>query len=101
MTRPKPSLARRMHGLMFKLPMMITCNEFEDFVLAYLDGDLPPKTVFLFELHLKVCRECRDYLTAYRASMHLTKSALDNDRRSELEDVPADLVAAVMEARNA
>lgn len=101
MTRPRPSLMRRMHGLMFKLPMMISCNEFEDFILAYLDGELPRDKVFLFELHLKVCRECRDYLAAYQASMHLTKSALDAGQRSELEDVPADLVTAVMEARDA
>lgn len=100
MIRPNPSLTRRLHGMMFRLPMMITCNEFEEFIAAYLSGELPPKKVFLFELHLKVCRECRDYLAAYKASMFLTKSALDADEKSELEDVPADLITAVLAARD-
>lgn len=100
MTRQKPSLPRRLHGMMFKLPLMISCNEFEDFIIAYLDGDLPQKKVFLFELHLKVCRECRDYLTAYKASMDLMKSVLEVERQVDLEDVPADLVTAVLAARD-
>lgn len=99
MTRKSPPLTRRLHGMMFKLPLMISCNEFEEFIVAYLDGELSRKKVFLFELHLKVCRECRDYLRAYKSSMNLTKSALAK-QQAELEDVPADLVTAVLAARD-
>ena len=28
----KPSLKRRMQGIMFRMPLMITCREFEEFV---------------------------------------------------------------------
>ena len=33
------SVRQRIKGIMFKLPMMITCVEFEDFILAYLDDE--------------------------------------------------------------
>ncbi|MCP4319118.1 MAG: hypothetical protein GY789_24785 [Hyphomicrobiales bacterium] len=36
MTDTQPRLVRRIHGMMFKLPLMITCEAFEDFILAYL-----------------------------------------------------------------
>ena len=95
------SLRRRLHGMIFKLPLMITCNEFESFILAYLEHDLSPRQKSVFELHLKVCRECRDYLAAYRASLELAKGALDKYRDHLEEDIPEDLVKAVLAARKA
>lgn len=91
---------RRLKGAMFKLPMMITCEAFEDFILAYLEDDITPRQKFVFEMHLKVCRECRDYLKAYRAAIELAKLGA-----REAEDVfpikvPEDLVKAVIDARS-
>lgn len=88
---------RRIHGVMFKLPYMITCEVFEDFVLAYLEDELPAKQRFVFEMHLKLCRECREYLEAYRTAMTLAKHGFD--AREPLENVPEDLIKAVMDAR--
>ena len=90
---------RRIHGMMFKLPLMITCEAFEDFILAYLDDDLPPKQKFVFELHLKICRECQEYLRAYRASIELSKKAMAPDVPFSPGAVPEDLITAVIEAR--
>ena len=101
MKRSKISIRRRIHALAFKSPLMITCEEFEDFILAYLEEDLPAKQKFIFELHIKVCRECRDYLKAYRASMDLTKQALEDEYRLLPEQVPDDLIKAVLDASNA
>ncbi|MEM1046714.1 MAG: zf-HC2 domain-containing protein [Pseudomonadota bacterium] len=99
MTGLKPTMMRRLKGMMFRLPMMITCEAFEDFIVAYLEDDLPPRQKFLFELHLKVCRECREYLRAYRASIDLTRDALTDPEETLPETVPDDLVRAVLEAR--
>lgn len=88
---------RRIHGVMFKLPYMITCEAFEDFILAYLEDELPPRQKFIFEMHLKLCRECREYLTAYRASIELARRGLGEMQAPE--DVPEDLVKAVIDAR--
>lgn len=100
MTDRKPTVRRRIHGMMFKLPLMITCEAFEDFILAYLEGDLTARQKFVFELHLKMCRECRDYLKAYRASMKLTRDAFEREEEAVLpETVPEDLIKAVLDAR--
>ncbi len=100
MTRSN-SLRRRLHGRMFSLPGMITCNEFEDFILAYLDDELPRSKRRVFDWHIRLCKECREYLAAYIASLELTKKALATDEAASLPDVPDDLVTAVMEARKA
>ena len=78
---------------------MLTCLEFEDFIIDYLDGNLPDRQRRLFDLHLKVCRECREYLRAYRLSIYLARNSLAPHKEIALEDVPEDLIMAVMEAR--
>lgn len=100
MTSKPKSFMRRMHGVMFRLPTMITCAAFEGFILAYLDDDLPRRQKIVFEMHLRLCRECRDYLKAYRVSMALAAEALRDDATFHPEDVPEDLIAAVLAARN-
>ncbi len=90
-------------GMMLKhMPLMITCVEFESFILAYLEDELPAGKRRVFELHLKVCRECRDYLEAYRRTTALGKAALSDDPAAMVpEDVPEDLIKAVLDSRNA
>jgi len=88
-----------MHGIMFKLPSMISCVEFEAFILAYLDDELPRRQKIVFEMHLRLCRECRDYLKVYRTAMDLAAGSLRDAPGFEPEDVPEDLIAAVLAAR--
>ncbi|MEP1521746.1 zf-HC2 domain-containing protein [Ascidiaceihabitans sp.] len=89
---------RRVQGVMFKLPGMITCEVFEDFILAYLEDELPAPQRRVFEMHLKVCRSCRRYLSDYRKTLAATKARADEDQAT-LENVPEDLIAAVLAAR--
>ncbi len=99
MTR-KAGMMRRLKGAMMKhMHGMITCREFEEFVLAYLDGELPPRQVKVFEWHLRLCRECREYLAAYRRALELGKVALGADDTPVPEDVPEDLVKAILDSR--
>ncbi|MDA4846460.1 anti-sigma factor family protein [Hoeflea poritis] len=98
MTQAAPTLMRRIRGMMFKMPLMITCEEFDDFILAYLEDTLSAREKFVFELHLKVCRDCREYLAAYRASLELARKC-GKEPDEALPPVPDDLVQAVMEAR--
>ncbi|MEX0317542.1 MAG: anti-sigma factor [Ruegeria sp.] len=97
MNKSPRSLKRRMHGVMFRFPGMITCNEFEDFILAYLEDELPPVKKRVFELHLRVCRSCRLYLAAYERTLAATKASRED--YNELEaSVPEDLIAAILAA---
>lgn len=94
-------IRRRIKGVMFRLPMMITCERFETFLGDYIDGTLPPDQRRKFELHLRVCRECRDYLAAYQAARAATRMAFAKDLTVDLGEAPADLVQAVLASRAA
>jgi len=101
MTVKSGGLGRMIKGLMLKHgPRMITCQEFEDFILEYLDGALPTGQRRVFELHMKICRECRDYLAAYQRSIELGKAVFQHPDGPVSEDVPEDLVRAILEARD-
>ncbi len=100
----KPSLMARMmrkaKGLMFKnIPTMINCREFESFVIDYFEGSLPKQQVRVFEFHLKMCRECRDYLEAYQRTIEISKRVFAEADRPVPDDVPDDLVRAILDAR--
>ncbi len=92
MRRLKGTMLRHMHG-------MITCREFEEFVLRYLDGELPSKQAKIFEWHLRICRECREYLAAYRRTIEIGIAVLGPADESVPDDVPEDLIKAVLDAR--
>ena len=95
-------LMRRLKGLMLKhMHSMITCREFEEFIMDYLDGSLPGAQKKRFEWHLRVCRECREYLAAYERTIDFGKTALGPADESVPADVPEDLVKAVLESRKA
>lgn len=94
------SVRRWLKGLFLKrMHRMITCTEFEAFVLSYLDGELPARQRSVFEWHLRLCRECRDYLAAYKRTIELGRAVLGPADDSVPEDVPEDLVKAILDAR--
>jgi len=95
------TMMRRIQAAMFKMPLMISCEEFEDFIVDYLEDALTPKQKFVFETHLRMCTECRDYFRAYRAAMDLVNRSTDAVDGSLPDHVPEDLVKAVVEARDA
>ncbi len=98
----RTALRNWLHGVMFKsVPLMINCREFEGFILEYLEGDLTRRQSFVFETHLKVCRECRDYLTAYQTTTDVVKRVFQDEEAPVPETVPEDLIKAVLEAKNA
>ena len=91
---------RFMKGAMLRnLPLMITCRQFEDFLLDYHEGNLTAGQRRIFELHIAVCRECRDYLAAYRHTLELGKRAFEDPKAPLPGTVPEDLIEAVLAAR--
>ncbi len=77
----------------------MTCEKLiSDFLLDYVDGKLPMATRLSFDLHLSLCRDCRNYLHNYRQTVLLTRSvACRTDEQPA--NVPPDLVRAILEAR--
>ena len=98
MTERRSPFMRRLRGAMFKMPLMIDCETFEDFIVDYLEGRLAAKQKFVFEMHLKIGRECREYLAVYKASMAVGRSVL-KDEPLLPDEIPEDLISAVIDAR--
>lgn len=91
---------RWIKGLMLKhTHRMLTCREFEEFVLDYMDGTLPERQRSMFDWHMRICRECREYLAAYQRAMAVSQRVLSSPGEPIPDDVPEDLISAIMESR--
>ena len=78
----------------------MTCREFADFMLDYSSGELPLATRQIFERHLSVCPNCREYLAQYAAAVRLGRIAFVDEEASAIKaGVPADLVASILASR--
>ena len=90
----------RLVGLIFRnWPGMITCARFEQFLLDYHEGELPEPQRRLFEGHLEVCGLCRSSYEGYRRAIELGQRLFADYADAPVPgDVPAELVAAVIEA---
>ena len=92
------SIKRRMHSVLFRMPLMITCQQFEAFIVDYLEGGLTTRERRRFNRHLRVCQGCRAYLAAYEASIEAAKKGLAEPARPEFDDAPEDLVMAIVKS---
>lgn len=75
----------------------LTCREIIDFVLAYLDGELPARERAIFDRHLSVCPDCVNYLNTYQATLGISKLAAGTE--SEGNPILSELVQAILAAR--
>jgi len=80
---------------------VITCREFVDFLMAYLDGELPSGQRTTFEGHLDECPPCKTYLDTYRETVALGRGVCAREDADVPEDVPEALVLAILAAREA
>jgi len=91
---------KKIKAALSKMPMMLTCGEVEAILFDYVEGRLTGYARFKFEFHIKACRECRDYLAAYKKTMALGGQVLGDRGDPAPEDLPDDLVAAILAARD-
>jgi anti-sigma factor RsiW len=95
-------LKRFAKGLMMRyVPGMITCARFDEFVIDYYEDRLSPNEKAIFEWHLKMCRDCRSYLAAYRRAIETGKKLFQAPAASVPDTVPEDLVQAILATRRA
>lgn len=78
---------------------LITCRELVEFLNDYLAGELPPEGQAEVEFHLARCLSCVAYMKSYRESVRLGRKVLCASPGDVAEDVPADLVRAILAAR--
>ena len=70
----------------------MTCQDFADFLVDYVDGELPVLVRQQFEAHLGECPACVNYLQQYRDTIRLVAGVSDD----MLAEMPDDLVRAIM-----
>jgi anti-sigma factor RsiW len=89
-------LTKRMISVfMHHFPGQITCEEFGDFMGAYLDNELPEDMRRRFEFHLEACPMCRAHLADYRTAIELARASEDDIQ----VEVPQELINAILAAR--
>ena len=78
----------------------MNCREMTDFLMAYLDGELPAEQRTAFDEHLGECPPCIDYLESYRESVRLGKVVCTMDDDPVPDDAPEALIQAILAARS-
>jgi hypothetical protein len=69
-----------------------------EFLMDYLDGVLADPVRLRFEEHLQECPDCVAYLATYREAVRLGKDTCRDKHESLPEDVPEELVRAILQA---
>ncbi len=75
---------------------MLTCKEFDDFMVDYLEGGLPVWQKFMYWLHVKMCRECANFIRQYRRVIVLGQNAFDSPDSAVPDSVPEELIKAAL-----
>ncbi len=75
----------------------MTCQQLTDFILDYLEGELPAETKVAFEHHLTRCPNCVNYLASYETTTAMARRAFDDDPGSRPQ-MPEELVQAILAA---
>ena len=78
---------------------MMTCRELTEFLEHYLAGELPAPVLRVFDHHLTLCVNCVRYVSQYRDTIAAGRSAFADLDVPVPDDVPDDLVAAILAAR--
>ena len=77
----------------------MNCSELiTTFLAEYVDGALPPATRSDFERHLEACASCVAYLHTYRETIAMA-AATGTAARLDVQDVPEELVSAILQMR--
>ncbi len=80
---------------------MKDCRELISFLMDYVDGELSPHHADVFQRHLDACPECVAYVDSYRRTTVLTKDAFGQPEEEACDEMPEDLVQAILTARRA
>jgi anti-sigma factor RsiW len=75
----------------------VKCRECDEFLVDYVAGELPADVLATFELHLSRCRNCRNYLEQYRATIKAGKTACDIAKQGI--QMPEELIQAILAAK--
>jgi anti-sigma factor RsiW len=79
----------------------VNCREFVEFLMEYLDEELPDAQRSTFERHMGDCPSCVCYLETYQETLRLERELCRDPEGPLPDDVPEGLVRAILAARKA
>ena len=77
----------------------LNCRDFVDFILAFLEKDLPPAQDVEFRRHMAACSSCVTYLETYKETIDLERMACAAEDAPVPDSVPDKMVEAILAAR--
>jgi anti-sigma factor RsiW len=77
----------------------VTCREFVEFLWKYLGDELSAEERSSFDAHLERCAKCVRYLQTYQDTIKLGKFALKESEEPVPDEVPEELVQAILSSR--
>ena len=77
----------------------MNCRTLIEFLMDYLNGELPDAQRAEFEAHLAECPWCVAYLQTYQETVRLGKVVLTDADAPAQEEVPEELIQAILAAR--
>lgn len=80
------------------IPGMLTCEEVDNFLYDFHEGQLSRAEKFKFKLHLSMCSECKDYVSQYKNTITLSQQAFSKVD-SQDDDVPEQLIEVILKSR--
>lgn len=83
---------------MKKIPLILTCEELDQFVVDYLDRKLTFWQRFKFRFHVLFCPKCKAFLNGYRKTVEIEKRT-QTPAQTALDEAPEDLIRAILAAR--
>ncbi|MEM6604025.1 MAG: hypothetical protein AAF621_08235 [Pseudomonadota bacterium] len=78
---------------------MLSCQTIDDFMDAYIAGDLPFFMSLSFKIHIMICSRCRIYMKQYIAALDAVKSNKDQLKLSDQnvsKDMPPELAELIL-----
>lgn len=77
----------------------MTCREFVEFIMAYLEGEASAAERETFDAHIGECPPCLAYLETYKKTIAMGRQVCADPDGPVPDDVPEELVQAVLAAR--
>lgn len=77
---------------------MITCRQFADLLVDYVDKTITETQLEIFEAHLKICPGCVHYFGSYATTIRLAKQSFDATAPAQI--IPEPVVRAIVQARS-
>jgi anti-sigma factor RsiW len=79
----------------------VTCEEADPFLMRYVFDEQPDAQRVRFEEHLAECRDCHKYLQSYFTTVRLSRLAFEAPGATAAEELPPQLLAALLSAAGA